>query len=67
MVPAKIEVEGTDVLRVRRPSTETVGIGAALLAVAGDVANVIPEGPASGAVIAGAAAVYVAKRCLYRP
>ncbi|MBZ3900076.1 hypothetical protein [Streptomyces griseiscabiei] len=58
--------EEPDLFRVRRPSPGLAAISTLTLVLAADLAGLIPEGPAAGAMLAGVAALALLKGCVRR-
>ncbi|MFD8650898.1 hypothetical protein [Streptomyces mirabilis] len=58
--------EGTDLVRVRKPSKEALGLFSLASLMAGQSSGMIPQGHAAGTALFTAALVFLGRHCLYR-
>ncbi|MGW1674551.1 hypothetical protein [Streptomyces sp. NPDC002324] len=58
--------EEPDLFRIRKPSPGLAGVSGLALVQAADLAGLIPDGPAAGLMLAGAAALALLKGCVHR-
>ncbi|MGW3635626.1 hypothetical protein ACWD7F_36850 [Streptomyces sp. NPDC005122] len=58
--------EGTDLVRVRKPSKAAVGLFGLTTLVAAQSAGVVPQGQATGTALFTAALIVLGRHCLYR-
>lgn len=69
MVPARFKItepEERDLFTFRKPSKAAAGVFGLAMVEAVHLADLVPDGPAAGAVLALAAGGLLVKECVYR-